>query len=41
MFSKTKLEYLKAPEKFNAEYGRVLRHRINAKKARCARKLNT
>ena len=34
MFSKTELEYLKAPEKFDAAYGRVLHHRINAKKAK-------
>jgi hypothetical protein len=33
MFSKTELQYLKAPEKFDAAYSRVLRHRINAKSA--------
>jgi hypothetical protein len=33
MFSKAELEYLKSPEKFDAAYGRVLRHRINAKNA--------
>ena len=32
MFSKTELEYLKCPEKFDSDYGRVLKCRINAKK---------
>ncbi len=31
MFSKAELEFLKAPEKFNADYARVLRCRIRAK----------
>ncbi len=33
MFSKAELDYLKSPEKFDAAYGRVLRHRINVKSA--------
>jgi hypothetical protein len=39
MFSKTELEYLKAPEKFEAVYSRVLRHRINAKSAKLRKAL--
>ena len=31
MFSKAELEYLKCPEKFDSDYGRVLKCRINAK----------
>jgi hypothetical protein len=31
MFSKAELEFLKNPEKFNADYARVLRCRIRAK----------
>ena len=31
MLSKTELEFLKSPEKFSADYARVLRHRIKAK----------
>ena len=31
MLSKIELEFLKSPESFNADYSRVLRHRIKAK----------
>ena len=31
MLSKIELEFLKSPENFNADYTRVLRHRIKAK----------
>jgi hypothetical protein len=33
MLSKIELEFLKSPESFNADYSRVLRHRIKAKTA--------
>jgi hypothetical protein len=33
MLSKVELEFLKSPESFNADYSRVLRHRIKAKTA--------
>jgi hypothetical protein len=33
------LEFLKAPEKFDAGYARVLRHRINAKSAQMRKAL--
>ena len=33
MLSKAEMEFLKAPEKFNADYSRVLRHRIKVKSA--------
>ncbi len=41
VLSKTELEYLKSPEKFGAAYSRVLRHRINAKKAQMRAELKT
>jgi hypothetical protein len=31
MLSKIELEFLKAPESFDADYRRVLRHRVNSK----------
>ena len=31
MLSKIEVEFLKTPENFNADYTRVLRHRIKAK----------
>jgi hypothetical protein len=34
MLSKIELEFLKSPQSFNADYGRVLRHRIKAKTAK-------
>ena len=31
MLSKIELEFLKSPESFDADYSRVLRHRVNSK----------
>ena len=33
LLSKIELEFLKSPENFNADYARVLRHRIKTKRA--------
>ena len=35
MLSKAEIEFLKNPEKFDANYSRVLRHRIKVKSVKC------